>query len=367
MPREENVPRFFLVLMAGTSILLAGVLLPIAAELLLAIVLASLLWPVQAAVTRWLRGRRGVAAGLVTLGVVVLLLGPVAALLALVVTDGAAGVRFVADTAHSPEVADLAARLPGPARDFVLDAIAKLPRTFDEAAGQVGAYGGQVAGAVGAVVAATGSVLLHTTLMLIALFFLLVHGDELVSWLDSVSPLRRGQTRELLGAFRKVSIAVIVSTVITSAVQAVAALAGYYIARVPNPLFFATVTFFVAFIPAIGAAVVCLAAAGLLVLTGHPYAALFLAVWGVVVVGLVDNVIKPLLVKRGMEMHGAIVFFSLFGGLAAFGAIGLLIGPMAVALFLALVRMYHRDFTPAEERVPPVPGLPGTPGEPSPP
>src|SRR5690606_23331502 len=107
-----------------------------------------------------------------------------------------------------------------------------------------------------------------------------------ITWLDSISPLRRGQTRELLATFRQVSYSVVVATVITSAVQAIAALAGFYIARVPNPVFFATVTFITAFVPAIGAASVCLLAAGLLVLTGHPYMAIFLAAWGVVVVGL---------------------------------------------------------------------------------
>src|SRR3712207_8724388 len=104
--------------------------------------------------------------------------------------------------------------------------------------------------------------------------------------------------------------------------------------RVPVPIFFAAITFFFALIPAVGAAVVCLAAALLLLATGHPVAALVLAVWGVVVVGLSDNVIKPILAKRGMHMHGAIVFFSLLGGLSVFGAIGLLLGPLIVAFFL---------------------------------
>jgi predicted PurR-regulated permease PerM len=79
---------------------------------------------------------------------------------------------------------------------------------------------------------------------------------------------------------------------------------------------------------------------------GHPYMAAFLAVWGVVVVGLIDNVAKPFLMKGDVEMHGAVVFFALIGGIAAFGMIGLLIGPLAVAMLLAILRMYKRDFLP---------------------
>jgi predicted PurR-regulated permease PerM len=165
-----------------------------------------------------------------------------------------------------------------------------------------------------------------------------------VSWLDDVLPLRPGQTRELLAEFKKVSFSVIVSAVISSGVQALAALLGFLISRVPHPVFFAAVTFFMAFVPALGATSVCLLAAGILYVTGHPYLSLFLALWGVVVVGLVDNVIKPLLIKAGMEMRSAVVFFALIGGLGAFGAIGLLMGPLVVALFLALVRIYRRDF-----------------------
>ena len=75
-------------------------------------------------------------------------------------------------------------------------------------------------------------------MMLIAFYFLLLQGDQLVAWVDDLSPLQRGQTRELMAEFKKVSYAVLLSTVITSAVQAVAALAGYLIGRVPHPIFF---------------------------------------------------------------------------------------------------------------------------------
>jgi predicted PurR-regulated permease PerM len=97
--------------------------------------------------------------------------------------------------------------------------------------------------------------------------------------------------------------------------------------------------------------------------------ALFLAVWGIVVVGLVDNVIKPLLIKRGMEIHGGVVFFSLLGGLATFGAIGLLVGPLVVSMFLALLSIYHRDFSPQKRQIMVVPGGPPEPpaAEPPPP
>lgn len=356
---EERAPRFFIALMILATALLALVIRPIVKELLLATVLAGVLWPIQQSLSRHLGDRRGLAAGLLTFAVILLLLGPLAMLTTFVIRDGADGVRFVADAIRSDDVSKLVDHLPGSARDTVHSAIERMPKNLGEVVGAVDDYSGEAASTVGKAVVATGAALFHGVLMIIALFFLLARGHELVGWLDSVSPLRPGQTRELLATFRKVSVAVIASACITSAVQASAALIGFWIAGVPSPFFFTLVTFFFAFVPAIGAAVVCLFAAALLLVTGHPYMAAFLAGWGVLVVGVVDNLVKPLLIRRGMEIHGAIVFFALIGGLATFGGIGLLLGPLLVALFLAVLRMYHRDYTPGDARIPATPGLHG--------
>jgi predicted PurR-regulated permease PerM len=354
---EKPAPRFFLALMIVATVLVVLVLAPVGAELVLATVFAAVLWPVQTWLTKRVR-RPGIAAGLITFGVVVLLLGPVGAIVTLVIRDGADGVEFIAEAARSDDVARLIGHLPESARHTVLDAIDRLPRDLGQLMEALNGHTDQAVSTVGKALAATGSLAFHAVMMLIALFFLLVRGRELVAWLESVSPLGRSQTNELFTMFRKVSYSVIVATGVTAGVQAVAALVGYQIAGVPSPFFFALLTFFCAFIPAVGAAVVCLFAALLLLVTGHTYMAAFLALWGLIVVGLVDNLVKPLLIRRGLEIHGGIVFFSLIGGVAAFGAIGLMIGPLAVSLFLTVLRMYHRDYTPGDPRVPEVPGLP---------
>jgi predicted PurR-regulated permease PerM len=361
---ERPAPYFFLALLIGAAALVATVFAPLFRELLLAVVLASALRPVQVWLTKRVRGRRAVAAGVITVLVVVIALGPIAALVAVLVRDGAEGVQYILDTVHGQRVADVVGWLPEAARNAVLHAIDSLPRNLGEIAGQLGHQTKAATAAVTASVAATGSFVFHSVLMLIAFFFTLSHGDDMVTWLDNVSPLPPGQTRELLAISKKVSFSIVVSAVATAAVQAIAALVGFYIARVPAPIFFAAVTFLFAFIPAIGAAVVSLVAALLLYVTGHPYMAMFLCAWGLIVVGLVDNVVKPLLIRRGMEIHGAVVFFALIGGLASFGAIGLLVGPLAVSMFLALLTIYHRDFSPQKRGVPAVPGVPGSPGQP---
>jgi predicted PurR-regulated permease PerM len=328
-------------------VLVALVAWPLAAALFLALVLAGVLAPLQNRLTAWLRGRRGLAAGILVLALLFLVIGPLVGLSAVLVREAAEGLRFVLETVRSEGMSGLIQRLPPPLDYLVGAGLARLGDLNAFIEKHLAAQGGRAAAAAAAALFAAGTMLFHLVMMLIALFFLLIQGRALLAWVDEVSPLREGQTRELLLEVRKVSSAVIVSTLVTAAVQALAALVGYLIARVPHPIFFAFVTFIVATIPAIGAGAVVLFAALILLVTGHPYMSLFLALWGLLVVSLIDNVVKPYLIKNEVEMAGAVVFFSLIGGLAAFGMVGLLIGPLAVALLLALLRIYQREFKPA--------------------
>ena len=86
------------------------------------------------------------------------------------------------------------------------------------------------------------------------------------------------------------------------------------IARVPHPVFFGLLTFVAAFIPSIGTTIVALPVALLMLALGHPWAAFFLALWGLLVVGLIDNVVKPLLIQGGVQLDAAALFFALIGG-----------------------------------------------------
>lgn len=362
MATELTSRRFLFGLWVGALALVAWVFLPLLGALLLAAALAALFWPLNIRLARKLGRKRGrpLAAGLITFGVLVLLVGPLIGLSAYLVKETNEGLKFIAQTAKSEGLSGLLKRLPAPVQKTVTDLLTRFggeDATSDEALGkavqeQVSSKGGAAAGMVGAAVSATGSLLFLSAMMIIAFYFLLEGGEQLVQWLDTVSPLGEGRTLLLLSAVHRVSSSVIKSELVTASAQAAVALVGYLIARVPNPVFFTAVTFVIAFIPAVGAGSVCLAAAGLLLLTGHPYMALFLAIWAVTAVALVDNLLKPFLIKDDTHLHGAIVFFALLGGLAAFGAIGLLIGPLAVALLLSVIRMYRHDYLQTPVRSP---------------
>jgi len=348
MGNEKTARRFQIVLIAAATLLLAFLVRPLASSLLTAAVLAGVLWPIQTRLTRRFGGRRGLGAGLLVFGVVIAIVGPILGLSAFVVDEASKGVEFVSTTVRSEGVFGLVDKLPSPIRSPAHELLRLVEKRTGADVGkavseQVQSQGPGAAAAVGRAVAATWDFVFKATMMLIALFFLLVQGHELVNWLDGILPLGPNQTRELLSEFKKVSYSVVVATVVTAAAQAAAALVGYLIASVPHPIFFAAITFFGAFIPAIGAATFSLLAALILVLTGHPYMAIFLAIWSVTVVALIDNVLKPIVARSGMDMPGAVVFFALIGGLGAFGPIGLMLGPLIVAFFVALLRQYRRE------------------------
>jgi predicted PurR-regulated permease PerM len=341
MTKSDSARRFFFALLLLATVLVALVARPVASALFVAAVFAGVLWPAHERLARRLGGRRPLSAAVWVIATVVVLLAPAVVFAAFALDDVIEGERYIAGTLHSRGAVGLIRHLPPALERVARAALQYLPS--DEAARQAGAQSAKIAAAIGAALSAAGRLLFQVVMMLIALFALLVEGDRLVAWVDRLSPLKEGQTLDLLREFKKTSYAVVFSTIITSAVQATAALVGYLVARVPHPFFFAGVTFLIAFIPTVGAGSAAFAVAVLLFVTNHRIAALFLAVWALVIVSLIDNLLKPLLMRSGMEMRGSIVFFALIGGLIAFGAVGLLLGPLIVTLFLALLRIYERD------------------------
>jgi predicted PurR-regulated permease PerM len=342
--RSPQAARWTLLVLTIIALaLLALIIQPFAAALFIAAVIAGAISPWYERLAARLKGRRQVAAGLTSAGILLIVVLPLASISVVLANEVAAGANYVRNTLRSEGVQGLVNDLPRPLRALAQKVMSRLPQDQGDLQDLTQKQSGRAAAAVGGVLSATWDVVIQLVMMLIAFFFFLVDGPQLVDWFEDVMPLGRGQTRRLLAEFRQVSVAVIVSSVATAAIQAAVALVGYLIARVPNPFFFTIVTLIVALVPAVGAGSVVLAAAVIMYLGGHSYAAVFLVLWGILAVGLIDNVVKPFLIRGGIELHGAVVFFALLGGLAYFGPVGLVAGPLVVSFFLAVIRMWDRD------------------------
>ena len=341
---EVTSHRFVVVLVIAAVVLTIVVIRPFWAAFFVAAVLTAAFRPLMERLSKRLRGRRQLAAAIITVGVLLALVLPVAGLGTVLVNQAIDAIAWFRRALEYEGVWGLVRRLPAPIEDLLRRAFAALPDPQQQVQQLARAQGGTAAAAVGTVLTATGSFVFQTVMMLISLFFFLTDGPKLVAWIDESLPLRRGQFRELLGEFRQTSVSVLVSTVGTAGIQAATALVAYFIARVPNAIFLGLITFVVALIPSVGGAAVVVVVGLVQIAGGHTVWGAILIGWGLLVVSLVDNLARPLLLKGGMELHGGIVFFALLGGLAVWGAIGLILGPLVLTFLISVMRLYRRDY-----------------------
>lgn len=302
--------------------------------------------PFQERIAKVLRGRRTLSASLLCVGFLIVILVPVSFLGVSVVKQMIAMVQSGIQAVRDGELDRLAERAPTFAQKPIAFAVERLELSRDQLSERAGAIGARGVAMLAAILGGVGTALTNIVLMLIALMVFLVEGPSIATWLRETLPLNRGHTTEFVTEFHKVSQSVVVANIGTSLAQALAALVGFLITGTPNVLVATTLTFFLSFVPAVGAASTVLAAAAFMFATGHPVKGVVLLVWAVTVVGLIDNVLKPVFMKRGVEMNGALLFFAIISGIAAFGASGFVIGPLIAAFSLTLVRIYRRDFRP---------------------
>jgi predicted PurR-regulated permease PerM len=328
--------------LVASLILLGSVLWPLWQALLFAAILASVLWPLQKWLQARLWGRRYLSGTLVTVGVVLLILTPLTVIGIIAVRQAIETTAWIRSAFARGGVHELLRPLPDNIEHWLAGVFDKVPKQIKVLPPPAEA-GRWAALQVQNVVSTISVFAFDLAMMLIALFFLLADGPRLVDWLKKVSPLGPPRTQELLKEFRAVSRSVIGANFVTGLLQAGVATVGYAIANVPQPLFFGLLTLLTSFIPSVGTSIVSLPLAGLLALMGHPWAALFLAVWAVLFVATVDNLLRPILIKGDLDVHGALIFFSIIGGISVFGLAGVVVGPMALTLTLTMFRFYRRD------------------------
>ncbi|MCU1280161.1 MAG: hypothetical protein JWM53_3707 [bacterium] len=364
VPAEEREPVrrmriTFAVLFVLAVALALYVVWPFRAPLLLAAVLASVLQTPFRGLARLLRGRRSIAAVVSTVTLLVLLIGPLAAIIAFAASQIVKGLAFVRDELGIENVAQLRHGELSPRGQELLD---RLLGALHVTRAQLGDFAHRAsAGAeqgVSRILESSGRATFHTAIMLIAFYFFLVEGSRIIDYLRRVSPLEARQTRDLLDEFRAVSRASILGTTLASLFQALTATLGYFICGVPHAIFFGLCTLVASFIPVVGTLIIWMPAVAFLWLAGHHGSALLLAIWCLIFVVGAEHVGKPMLLRYVLggqqEMHTGIVFLALLGGLEMFGLIGLVLGPLVFAFLLAMLRIYERDFRRSEATAPPI-------------
>jgi predicted PurR-regulated permease PerM len=322
-------------------------LLPFIDVILWAFVLAVVFQPVHRRIVARV-GTPGWAAAISTLLVIVTILGPVTMITLAVVDE----VRAVAGRLETNPVRLFSFDSPvfGPALRWI-DQYVDIERfqspTFvrERLEGWTGAVANRTIGVVGGAV----SVVVQTILVVFTLFYLFRDADAIGRAAYDMLPLERSQTRDVVGRTREVISATVYGVIVIAIIQGVLGATIFWALGLPSPLLWGVVMFFLSMLPMGGAALVWGPAALFLALTGAWTKALILVGFGVLVVGSIDNVLSPRLVGKKTRLHELLVFFSVLGGLDVFGVLGLVLGPVVVAITLALIEMVREANRPAAE------------------
>jgi predicted PurR-regulated permease PerM len=337
-------PRVFALVTSGLlGYALVVMALPFAGPIFWAFLLAFLLYPLNAALCRALKGRRGLAALLLTLAGLLLILGPgalIAVTFASQARDLMARLQELAERHHVTQLSDL---LQMPIAERVLAWVGSyMPITVDQVKAWVIENGRSLLltlmGASGAALASVLGAVISLLLMLFLLFFFLRDGEQFVERAMRLVPMANERKAILLDHLSSVTRALVLGMLLTAVAQGALVGIGFAIVGLPSPVVFGVLTALASAVPWVGTALVWVPAVVVLLVQGRTWAAIFMVVWALGLVTSVDNVIKPLVVSGRAGLPTLAVFLGLVGGLAAFGAIGMFLGPVIVALAIALFR-----------------------------
>ncbi len=345
----------FLVLVA--SALFIAVVWPFLKPLLLGALLAGLCQPLYHWVTRFLGGRKSLAAALTLLILFLVVVGPLSAFVGIVVQQ-ALGVSNEAipwvqqhfDGASAFNAHDwLVQRFPSlaryvPEQSQIVESAARLAKS-------AGAY--LVAGAT-QFTAGTAGFLLDLFVMLYAMFYFLRDGGAILEKIFYYAPLNHADEVRVVEQLRSITRATIKGTLVIGIIQGALAGIGFWAAGLGGAAFWGTIMAVLSVVPGIGAALVWIPAVIYLFATGQTLTATLLLVWCAVVVGTIDNGLRPRLVGRDAKMPDLLILIGTLGGLFLFGPIGFIIGPLVCGLFLTAWDIYGTTF---QEVLPPVQSL----------
>jgi predicted PurR-regulated permease PerM len=343
MAASSFYPRLFgVAALAALGYALVRIFEPFLGPILWAVLLAFLLHPLNRTLRGRLKGRTGAAAGILTAAVALGLAVPFAILLVVFagqasdlagrITEAATRYQIArpSDLFQLPLIAGavrwIEQRVPVTAEQIQGWLLEGIKRVLQHLAASSGSF---VLGALGAVA--------NIVLMLFVLFFFVRDGDSMADRIVRIVPMPAERKQKLVDHIASVTRAVVFGTLLTAIIQGATVGIGFALVRLPSPVVFGALAAACSLLPVGGTAFVWLPGALVLAAQGRWGAAVFLAVWGLMIVGVLDNLLRPLFISGRAEISTLPIFFGVLGGLAAFGLIGLFLGPVLVALALALL------------------------------
>ena len=318
--------------------------------ILLAAIFSGLAHTTYKRLVRRFRGRRALAAGVVVIGFLVVVVVPLVGLLGLIATQA----LKVSDSVRPW----LTEQLASPGRfDEILRSL-PFAEHIEPYRSQILMKGAEIAGGIGnllfdkitATTRNTISFLFHFFLFLYTMFYFLKDGSEMLSHVRTFLPVADEDQDRMFDKFLSVTRATLKGTFLIGLAQGALAGMAFAVAGIEGAVFWATIMSLLSVIPGLGTAVVWVPAAIVLLIMGHTGRAVGLALFCGLVVGTIDNILRPRLVGADTRMHPLLILFSTMGGLAFFGFPGVIVGPILMALFITVWEMFGAEFRDSIDR-----------------
>lgn len=208
---------------------------------------------------------------------------------------------------------------------------------FERLKGVSGQLAGQTLGVIGGVIGA----IVQIFFVIFTMYYLFRDGDKIFATVRDALPLDRPQATAIMARTRDVIGASVYGVLAIAVIQGTLGGIAFWVLGVPSAIVWGVVMIFLSMIPMLGAFLVWVPAAAYLALTGHPVKALIMVLWGVLVIGMADNFLRPKLVGERTKLHELLIFFAVLGGLQVFGVLGIVLGPVVLAITLALVHVFR--------------------------
>ncbi|MGH9348269.1 MAG: AI-2E family transporter [Vicinamibacterales bacterium] len=335
---------FLLLLVTAISAAFVAMIRAFVVTILLAAIFTGLSYPVY----QWLLARLGGRRALAAVATLVLLLTLVMAPLLAVLGAGATEALRVTETIR-PRLQQLVDQ-PGefesrlralPGYDRVAPYRAQILTKAGELVGGTSAF---LFAVLSATTRATAVFIFHFFVLLYTMFYFLTGGPGLLRGVLAYLPLTEADKQRMLEKFVSVTRATLKGTILIGGAQGGLGGLAFWAAGLDGAIFWGTVMTILSIIPGIGSALVWVPAAIILIATGEVWRGIALAVFCALVVGSVDNVLRPRLIGQDTRMHELLIFFSTLGGLMLFGAMGFILGPILAALFVTAWEMFGTTF-----------------------
>jgi len=339
-------------LILGIVLLTFSVLQPFIVPLIWGGILAYVSWPLQQRMERWLRNRAGLAALLTALIVTLIIVVPLVWLILMVRVEAVDGyARVQAFLASKPTLPPALRELPwvGAWADDMLRQLsadptairAQLVLTLEQSSVEMS----KLIGGVGRNVA-------KLFFAVLSMYFLLRDGPRLIREARAIlTGILGPRVHDYLDAIGATTQAVVYALVLGAIAQGTVAGIGYFFAGVEAPVLMGAITVLIALIP-FGAPLVWGSLALWLLVNGDLWHGIFLLIWGLLVVSWVDNLVRPMVISNATRMPFLLVVFGVLGGVLAFGLVGLFIGPVLLAVSLAIWREWLEEHQEDKKEVP---------------